>query len=233
MNNAYISKDGKYVLICNPDEYFELESPDLCTKYYINETSDVLANKLTNLFFDDDEDAYIAEHDKFNNATDLFEDLNKIAAKHHYWITPIWKYEHSMVRYGIGTSESWDSGTVGFAFTDTESAKKEGYNTRNEWLQSVKCYLNDLTAAENGEVYVISLHNPKTDEVLDSCSGFFFDDKLSDKENIIELGTSTLYDPDEPKNGFNDAEKYAEKYQKPDYWQEAKTVTHVSYVPAE
>lgn len=229
MCDKYISKDQKYVLLCEQDLDYSTDDlcPDTYTKFYINETPDTLADKLTDLFFNGDEDEYQVEHDKFTNAADLFNDLNPIAEKHGYWITPIWKYEHGMVRYGIGTSEGWDSGTIGYAFINMDFAKKDDYSSRKEWLKSVATYLNDLSTVENGEVFTLSLCKPQTGKVLDSCSGFFFDDNLSSKENIIDLGTSTLCDPDESKNDFNDDKKY----QKLNYWQEAEAVTHVSYVP--
>lgn len=129
-----------------------LDDVDNSIKFFI-ESRNVVDDLIDNLF-DGDEEAYQTEHDKYNNASDLFDGLNKIAKKQGMLIYPITKYEHSLVNYYLGADEGWDYGTVGFVLVDVKQAKEEyGFNSKAK----IENYLNSLLEAytdyANGYVY--------------------------------------------------------------------------------
>ena len=165
----------------NPLEYI-----DDSIKFFI-ETPNVVNDLIDNLF-DVDEEAYQIEHGKYNNASDLFEGLNKIAKKQGMLIYPITKYEHSAVNYYLGADEGWDCGTVGFVLVDIKQAKKEyKFNNKTE----IENYLNNVLEAYtdyvNGYVYCSTTYelNSKGEEEEDEID--YYGDIPSDDANIKGL----------------------------------------------
>ena len=165
----------------NPLEYI-----DDSIKFFI-ETPNVVNDLIDNLF-DVDEEAYQIEHCKYNNASDLFEGLNKIAKKQGMLIYPITKYEHSAVNYYLGADEGWDCGTVGFVLVDIKQAKKEyKFNNKTE----IENYLNNVLEAYtdyvNGYVYCSTTYelNSKGEEEEDEID--YYGDIPSDDANIKGL----------------------------------------------
>ena len=142
-----------------------LEDIDDSIKFFI-ETPNVVNDLIDNLF-DGDEEAYQIEHDKYNNASDLFEGLNKIAKKQGMLIYPITKYEHSLVNYYLGADEGWDCGTVGFVLVNVKQAKEYyGFTDKTKIENDLNNVLEAYTDYANGYVYCATTYelNSKGEE---------------------------------------------------------------------
>lgn len=221
MANEIISKDGKYVISVDVDSVFVPDPFDDKTNFYFNGMDQNWNNvdeeaELIKTLFDDDENAYYIERNKFNNSTDLFKDLNKLAEKQGRWIVPISKIDHSIVNYVTGVVNGWDSGCCGFATVKINDVKND-YKDRNDWIKSVNLFLDELNRSENGECYIVSLLDPENGDVFDSKCGVFFDNTISDQANMVNVATSYLLEDD--------------KYKNVDFWAQAKRheVVQVSY----
>ena len=166
-----------------------LDDVDDSIKFFI-ETNNVV-NALIDNLFNGSEEAYQTEHDKYNNASDLFAGLNKIAKKQGMLIYPITKYEHSLVNYYLGADRGWDCGTVGFVLVDVKQAK-ESYGFNNK--ANIENYLNNLLEAytdyANGYVYCATTYelNSKGEmgEMLDYIGNISADD--ANIEGLFDLG---------------------------------------------
>ena len=166
-----------------------LDDVDDSIKFFI-ESRNVVSDLIDNLF-DGDEEAYQVEHDKYNNASDLLDGLNKIAKKQGMLIYPITKYEHSLVNYYLGADEGWDCGTVGFVLVDVKQAKENyGFNSKDK----IENYLNSLLEAytdyDNGYVYCATTYElnskgEKEDEI--DCTGDISADDANIK-GLFDLG---------------------------------------------
>lgn len=166
-----------------------LEDIDDSIKFFI-ESRNVVDDLIDNLF-DGDSEAYQIEHDKYNNASDLFEGLNKIAKKQGMLIYPITKYEHSLVKYYLGTDSGWDYGTVGFVLVNVKQVK-EGYGFTSKI--NIENYLDDMLKAYtdyvNGDVYCATTYelNPKGEKEaeIDYTGDISADD--ANIEGLFDLG---------------------------------------------
>ena len=190
-----------------------LEDIDDSIKFFI-ETNNVVNDLIDNLF-GGDEEAYQAEHNKYNNTNDLFKGLNKIAKMQGMLIYPISKHEHSSVNYYLGTDEGWDCGTVGFVLVDVKQTK-EYYGFTNK--AKIENYLNSLLEAytdyANGYVYCVTTYelNSKGEKEAElDYSG----DILADDANIKDLFNLGLLEGE-----LKD-------------WKEAKEQVQTSYISAE
>ena len=169
-----------------------LDDVDDSIKFFI-ESRNVVSDLIDNLF-DGDEEAYQVEHDKYNNASDLFDGLNKIAKKQGMLIYPITKYEHSLVNYYLGADEGWDYGTVGFVLVDVKQAK-ENYGFTSKI--NIENYLDDMLKAytdyDNGDIYCVTTYElnskgEKEDEID------YYGDISADDANIKGLFDLGLLD---------------------------------------
>ena len=190
-----------------------LDDVDDSIKFFI-ESRNVVSDLIDNLF-DGDEEAYQVEHDKYNNASDLLDGLNKIAKKQGMLIYPITKYEHSLVNYYLGADEGWDCGTVGFVLVDVKQAKENyGFNSKDK----IENYLNSLLEAytdyANGYVYCATTYelNSKGEEE-DEID--YYGDIPSDDANI-----KGLFDLGLLEGELKD-------------WKEAEEQVNTSYIPVE
>lgn len=88
-------------------------------------------------------------------------------------IKPLYMYNHSGIT--ISTTpfrSSWDSGQVGWVFITKEDQEKMG--TPDDKLDKVlKGEIETYDKYIRGEVYRYRITDKKTNEVLDSCTGFF------------------------------------------------------------
>lgn len=166
-----------------------LADVDDSIKFFI-ETNNVI-NDLINNLFNGNEEAYQAEHDKYNNASDLFKGLNKIAKKQGMLIYPITKYEHSAVNYYLGADSGWDYGTVGFVLVNVKQAKESyGFNSKD----NIENYLNDVLKAytdyANGYVYCATTYELNSEgeieEELDYIGSISADD--ANIKGLFDLG---------------------------------------------
>lgn len=165
------------------------EDVDDSIKFFI-ETDNVVNDLIDNLF-DSDREAYQTEHDKYHNASDLFEGLNKIAKKQGMLIYPITKYEHSLVNYYLGADEGWDCGTVGFVLVDVKQAKTEyGFTDKTKIENYLNKVLEAYTDYANGYVYCTTTYelNSKGEkgEELDYAGDISADD--ANIEGLFDLG---------------------------------------------
>ena len=190
-----------------------LDDIDDSIKFFI-ETPNVVNDLIDNLF-DGDEEAYQIEHDKYNNASDLFEGLNKIAKKQGMLIYPITKYEHSAVNYYLGADEGWDCGTVGFVLVDVKQAKEYyGFTDKTKIENDLNNVLEAYTDYANGYVYCATTYelNSKGEEE-DEID--YYGDIPSDDANI-----KGLFDLGLLEGELKD-------------WKEAEEQLQTSYIPAE
>jgi hypothetical protein len=108
------------------------------------------------------------------------EELERIYNSKEYICLPLYLYEHSGITMNtIGFSCPWDSGQVGIIFVSKAKVKeeynwkvitKERENTIKRYLKAeVEIYDQFLT----GEVYGYQITNMKTEEITDSCYGFY------------------------------------------------------------
>ena len=187
MTELYINQKLNQLVKLDFDEMASnpLEDIDDSIKFFI-ETPNVVNDLIDNLF-DGDEEAYQIEHDKYNNASDLFEGLNKIAKKQGMLIYPITKYEHSAVNYYLGADEGWDCGTVGFVLVDVKQAKENyGFTDKTKIENDLKNVLEAYTDYANGYVYCATTYelNSKGEEE-DEID--YYGDIPSDDANIKGL----------------------------------------------
>ena len=95
-------------------------------------------------------------HDKYNNSYDFFEDIKKRMDKLGYILYPVSKYEHSDVRYFLGVSSGWDTGTVGVIFAEKKkicnwfNTKKVTQKVREKVVQNFESELEIYTDYANG-----------------------------------------------------------------------------------
>lgn len=166
-----------------------LEDVDGSIKFFI-ETNNVTNDLIDNLF-NGNEEAYQTEHDKYNNTSDLFKGLSKIAKKRGMLIYPISKYEHSQVAYYLGTDEGWDCGTNGFVLVDVKQAKKYyGFTNKTNIENYLDDVLKDYTAYANGDVYCATTYKLNSkgekEEELDCISDILTDDATV--EGLFDMG---------------------------------------------
>lgn len=190
-----------------------LEWQDDSIKYFI-ETRDVV-NDLVNNLFDGDDEAYQEEHDKYTNATDLFEGLNKIAKEQDKLIYPVAKYEHSMVHYYLGSGEGWDCGVNGFVLVDLSKVKNDlGISSEKDIVNNINITLKEFNNYANGDVFFLTVYqlNDKgeEEEELDCIGSIMLDDV--NIEGLFNLG-------------FLDGDLKD--------WQEAKEIIQTSYTVAD
>ena len=166
-----------------------LADVDDSIKFFV-ETNNVVSDLINNLF-NGNEEAYQAEHDKYNNSSDLFAGLNKIAKKQGMLIYPITKYEHSLVNYYLGADNGWDYGTVGFVLVNVKQAKESyGFNSKD----NIENYLNDVLKAytdyANGYAYCATTYELNSEgeieEELDYIGSISADD--ANIKGLFDLG---------------------------------------------
>lgn len=183
------------------------------TKYFTEPYG--VVNDLVDNLFDGDDDAYQEEHDKYTNATDLFEGLNKIAKEQGELIYPVTEYQHSKVRYYLGSDEGWDRGVNGFVLVDVKQAEKNlGLISEGGIVNNINITLKEFTDYANGDVFILNVYqlNDKGEKEEDlDCVGSI----ILDNANIEGLFNLGFLDGD-----LKD-------------WQEAKEIIQASYTVAD
>lgn len=207
---TYINSNKNAILevTYDPDPELPIDNDDLPYRIYIDNLNTKSANQaLINELFDGDNDKYMAYHDRFDNTIDFFHHIREIATPQSKTILPITKYEHSAVRYYLGTNSGWDTGTIGFAVIDsTNPSEIDNLST------DIENVLDRVTDYANGDVYSITEFslNPidKTkDNTIDDCDSIYACDFNYDNINDVVAMIA-----ENPKN-----------------WHHAKTITTISY----
>lgn len=103
-------------------------------------------------------------------------------------VLPLGLYDHSGLSMYIGDShDRWDGGQVGFIYATNEQLEKEYGVIGCEELEKVKKVLEgeveEYTKYLNGEVYGFVVKNPATEEIVDSCWGYF-DEEYAREEAV-------------------------------------------------
>lgn len=136
-------------------------------QFYI-ETGDVVADLIDTLF-DDDENAYQVEHDKYTNVSELFKGLSTIAKKQGKLIYPVTKYEHSQVKYYLGVDQGWESDVSGFILVDPERFEHNyNVNSKEEIEGYLDSWLNDYTNYANGRIYLAITYQLNSKHEIDN-----------------------------------------------------------------
>lgn len=215
MTELFINQKLNQLLEVDYDNFPEnpLEMVDDSLKFFI-ETDNVVAD-LINEIFDGDNEAYQVEHDKYHNASDLFEGLSKIAEKQGQLIYPINKYEHSQVKYYLGTDQGWDCGIAGFVVVDLKHYKQSyGLDDKTEIENNLDDILDGFTNYANGYVYCANTYQLNSKgEISDEMD--CMNNISPDKANVEYLFEAGLLEGD-----LED-------------WKEATTRVYTSYVLAD
>ena len=159
-------------------------------------------------------------HDKYNNNYDFFEDISKRLDKLGYILYPISKYDHSNVRYFLGVSSGWDTGTVGVIFAEKKkicnwfNVKKVTQKVREKVFQNFESELDIYTDYANGTgMYSVEIEKFSGDQV-ESCGGYYEHKHEHEtikqcfnlaSELVSDLGDLSdweLYDEDKIDNAF-------------------------------
>lgn len=161
-------------------------------------------------------------HDKYTNTSDFMEDIQKRMDRAGYVLFPVSKYEHSNVRYFLGCSSGWDSGTVGVIFASKEKIYEEygvqklNKEVREKVTKVFEGELEEYTQWGNGWAYGYIVENLVGEE-LDSCWGYLGYD-VYDKKEVFEM-------VDYPLGNKEDFEEY--DWDKLNEMYEIETVTTV------
>ena len=86
-------------------------------------------------------------------------------------IYPITKYEHSGVKYSLGTAHGFDNSNNGF-YIITEKSQKETGVLKKDFENCIQNELELYNNWVNGEVYCFILYDEQG-EIEDSCGGFY------------------------------------------------------------
>ena len=157
-------------------------------------------------------------HDKYNNNSDFFEDISKRMDKLGYILYPVSKYDHSSVRYFLGVSSGWDTGTVGVIFAEKKkicewfNTKKVTQKIREKVAQNFDSELDLYTDYANGYGIYCTEIEKFSGEQVEICGGYYKPDHDTIEqcfnlasELVSDLGDLSdweLYDEDKIDNAF-------------------------------
>lgn len=118
-------------------------------------------------------------YDKYGDLKELFNILLERLNKKGYVALPVYAYIHSGVTVATTPfSCGWDSGLSGFTYTKrTDYIKDFGLTKKNVKNSAIENYLkSNLETFDTwlqGEVYYFAIEDAETDDLLDSCGGFY------------------------------------------------------------
>ena len=118
-------------------------------------------------------------HDKYNNNSEFFEDISKRMDKLGYILYPVSKHDHSLVKYFLGVSSGWDTGTVGVIFAEKKkicewfNTKKVTQKVREKVSQNFESELEIYTDYANGYgIYSVEIEKFSGEQV-EICGGCY------------------------------------------------------------
>lgn len=92
-------------------------------------------------------------------------------------LLPVYLYDHSGLRVATAPfSCPWDSGQVGFIYVEREKILREKI-TKETARKVLEGEIETLDHYLSGSVYGYEVVDEDTEEVVDSCSGFFGDEE--------------------------------------------------------
>ena len=118
-------------------------------------------------------------HDKYDNNSDLFEDISKRMDKLGYILYPVSKRDHGIVRYFLGISSGWDTGTVGVIFAEKKkicewfNTKKVTQKVREKVAQNFESELEIYTDYANGYGMYCTKIEKFSGEQVEICGGYY------------------------------------------------------------
>ncbi len=134
-------------------------------------------------------------YDKYGDTKDLFDVLLDRLNKKGYVALPVYAYIHSGVT--VATTPfgcRWDSGLSGLTYVKRTDYIKDFGTNKNVKNSVIKDHLNgNLETFDQwlrGEVYYFSIEDAETEEILDSCGGFYGDDYA---ESMVEYVNYEAY----------------------------------------
>lgn len=115
---------------------------------------------------------------------------------------PVWTYMHSSTHMKAAHTNPfscpWDSGRSGWAYISNEDArrwlnvKRLTKAKRDYVLRALETDVEMFNAYLNSEIYWFAIRNTDTDEVLDSCGGYYGEALvLADAESALRYAEST------------------------------------------
>lgn len=122
--------------------------------------------------------------------------INKALDK-YYIMLDIYMYDHSGITIRTNPFNCrWDSGQIGYIYVSKEKVKKE-YKwkllTKKRIKQIEEHLKNEVKTYDQyitGEVYTYRINDPITNEIIDSCSGFYGTD--FNKNDLMEMAKSSI-----------------------------------------
>ena len=145
------------------------------------------------------------EIDEFEFGSDADSDIERLS-KLGYIAIPVSVYDHSSWTVFSGVANGWDSGCIGFYVVSREKIREDFKCKRisKKLLTRVKNILeNEIKIFDRyiqGDVW--SFEITKDGELLDSCCGFYEEDKFEDFRDLM-----MLYFPNEANISKEEFEK--------------------------
>lgn len=113
-------------------------------------------------------------------------------------IIPLYLYDHSGITIQAGAANDWDSTDVGYAYITNETATQafgpatqqtslwNKYKSIEEWAEAViRSEIDTYASYLEGQVFGYVVIDNDTEEVLDSCWGFFDHDDMLEEARIV------------------------------------------------
>lgn len=130
-------------------------------------------------------------YDKYGDTKELFDVLLDRLNSKGYVALPVYSYIHSGVT--VKTTPfgcSWDSGLSGFIYTKRTDYIKEFGAKRNVKNSAIEDHLRGVLETFDtwlrGEVYYFTIEDAETEDLLDSCGGFYGDDYANEMVDHID-----------------------------------------------
>ena len=157
-------------------------------------------------------------HNQYNDTGSFMDDITKRLDKLGYILYPVSKYDHSIVRYFLGISSGWDTGTIGVIFAEKKkicnwfNTKKVTQKVREKVAQNFESELDIYTDYANGYgMYCVEIEK-FSGEQIEICGGYYKPDHETIEqcfnlasELVSDLGDLSdweLYDEDKIDNAF-------------------------------
>ena len=157
-------------------------------------------------------------HNQYTDTGSFMDDISKRMDKLGYILYPVSKYDHSLVRYFLGISSGWDTGTIGVIFAEKKkicewfNTKKVTQKVREKVVQNFESELELYTDYANGygmycveiekfsgeQVEIVGGYYKPNHETIEQCFNLA-SELVSD---LGDLSDWELYDEDKINDAF-------------------------------